>query len=167
MDYEMEDFNFGDLEFSSLELDNAEGRLIWGIGKFFFGGLEFGIDLDSVKEEPIYSFGLAGGVNYTFNGVFRPFIDTGIRGRSDNKAVVKFGGGMDFLMGHFQITLGYNYNIASSKSYVRTTFSPKEIQHILSWHRSKLVKAVQGKYHLLHTHHILDFVQYRHIFREE
>ena len=127
LDYEMEDFNFGDLKFSSMELDNAEGRLIWGIGKFFFGELEFGIDLDSVKEEPIYSFGLAGGANYTFNGVFRPFVDVGIRGRSDNKAVAKFGGGMDFLLGHFQITLGYNYNIASSESYVRTLTSEEKL----------------------------------------
>jgi hypothetical protein len=97
-----------------MTIDEIQGILTFGIGKFFFAGVSVGFDLSSVYGNSIYSFGGTGGINFNLGGFFRPYADAGISARTDDKIVLKFGAGLDVKFGHFMLNFDYAYNFKNN-----------------------------------------------------
>lgn len=86
------------------------GSLTFGIGRFFFAGVNMGIDLGRIQNGAIYSFGAAFGANVTIANMLRPYLEADIGVITSNKSLVKLGGGLDIIIAHLMITVGANYN---------------------------------------------------------
>ncbi|MDO4506703.1 MAG: hypothetical protein Q4B64_07115 [Spirochaetales bacterium] len=94
---------------SKIELNSFDAALTFGIGNYVFAGLELCFDLNDQTKKTIYSFGgLLGGSIELFK-IFRPFIQTGIAFRTDDRLVYKAGAGLDLIIGHMLITGAYNH----------------------------------------------------------
>ncbi len=94
---------------SKIELNSFDAALTFGIGNYFFAGLELCFDLNDQTMQTVYSFGgLLGGSIELFS-IFRPFIQTGIAVRTDDRFILKTGVGLDLLIGHILITGSCNH----------------------------------------------------------
>lgn len=94
---------------SRIQLNSFDAALIFGIGNYVFAGLELCFDLNDQTRKTIYSFGgLLGGSVEVFN-IFRPYIQTGMAVRTDDRFVFKAGAGLDLKIGHMLITGAYNH----------------------------------------------------------
>lgn len=111
IDSRMKDLTPSGFEFRNIELSTATGELTFGLGKFLFGGLSVGYDLDSINSTSMYEFGFSMGANVRLTSFFRPYLQMGAGLTTGNKLFAKAGAGLDFIMGHFLITTSYNYQL--------------------------------------------------------
>lgn len=105
-----DNINFSSTDLTSYKLDNMYGTLTLGLGKFIFSGISAGIDLTSLNDVPVYSFGGILGLNLNLGNHVRPYGQTSIYARTDDHVVFKTGGGIDFKLGKFMLNLEYCYN---------------------------------------------------------
>ena len=94
---------------SKIELNSFDAALTFGIGNYVFAGLELCFDLNDQTKKTIYSFGGLLGVSIELLRTFRPFIQTGLAFRTDDKLVYKAGAGLDLIIGHMMIIGAYNH----------------------------------------------------------
>jgi hypothetical protein len=104
------DFDFSDINFSSLFLDYAQGYFNLAMTKNLFAGANFGYNLKSIGQSPIYCYGIDFGTNLNFGKWCKPYIFTGLELITNNFADLKAGAGFDFIMGLFLINVSMNYN---------------------------------------------------------
>ena len=99
-----------DLAFDYVTLNNVWANLTVGLGKFFFAGVALGIDLDSINDTVVYSFGGLMGANVNFVNIVRPYFVSGIAARTDDRVVIKLGTGVDLMVSRFFINTEWSYN---------------------------------------------------------
>ena len=99
-----------DLAFQYVTLNNVWANLTVGLGKFLFAGVALGIDLDSIDDTVIYSFGGLVGANVNFVNIVRPYFVSGIAARTDDRVVIKLGTGVDLMVSRFFINSEWSYN---------------------------------------------------------
>ena len=99
-----------DLTFQTVTLNNVWANLTVGLGKFFFAGVALGIDLESIDDTVVYSFGGLVGANVNFVNIVRPYFVSGIAARTDDRVVIKLGTGVDLMVSRFFINTEWSYN---------------------------------------------------------
>ena len=99
-----------DLAFDYVTLNNVWANLTVGLGKFLFAGVALGIDLDSINDTVVYSFGGLMGANVNFVNIVRPYFVSGIAARTDDRVVIKLGTGVDLMVSRFFINTEWSYN---------------------------------------------------------
>ena len=99
-----------DLSFQTVTLNNVWANLTVGLGKFFFAGVALGIDLESIDDAVVYSFGGLVGANVNFVNIVRPYFVSGVAARTDDRVVIKLGTGVDLMVRRFFFNTEWSYN---------------------------------------------------------
>lgn len=102
--------DFSTTDFSSYTIDNMYGILTLGLGKFIFAGISAGIDMASLNDVPIYSFGGILGPSLSIGNNLRPYGQASVYARTDDHVVFKTGAGIDLKLGKFMLNIEYSYN---------------------------------------------------------
>ncbi len=111
LDSQREKIKAEDFKYKNIQLSTASGILTFGLGKYAFGGVSFGYDLDSINTTSIYEFGLLTGANLNLTNFIRPYIEAGAGLTTGNRLFAKAGAGCDLTFGHFMLTAAYDYHI--------------------------------------------------------
>ena len=111
IDSQKEKINAEDFNYKNIQLSTVNGILTFGLGKYTFGGITFGYDLDSINTTSIYEFGLLAGANIKLTNFIRPYIEAGTGLTTGNRLFAKAGAGCDLIFRKFMLTAAYDYHI--------------------------------------------------------
>ena len=105
-----EKLNSDDLKYTKITLDSFDATLTFGFMDYLFAGAEFSFDLTETERTSVYSFGGLLGASVNITPYFLPYLVFGASVRTDDKTVLKAGGGLDVKIGHVMFNMAYNYN---------------------------------------------------------